>query len=57
MGIEPLVRVLKDFPLVDLFNNPVGCRGLKSGTSLVDLVGFCKKSTKSTVFQRKLFNN
>jgi hypothetical protein len=38
--------------IMDLFNNPVGCF-----TSLADLADFCKKSAKSAVFQRKLFNN
>jgi hypothetical protein len=40
------------FETMDLFNNPVGCL-----TSLADLADFIQKSTKSAVFQRKLFNN
>ena len=35
---------------VDLFNNPVSCRGRLSDTSLVDLANFLQKPAKSTVF-------
>ncbi|MDR2021222.1 MAG: hypothetical protein LBQ14_10720 [Treponema sp.] len=49
-------RCLRRGESLDLFDNPVGYRGLSSGTSLPKNVDFIKKSTFFVVFKRLLAN-